>query len=126
MSTLASVETGSFTPTELFAGDSFVRHNAYQVAADVVLVANSILAFDANGDLVEWDPTSETSTGKAMFVSCEAIDTTGAAATHPVYTGAFFNTDALAWPTGTTAAQKKLAFVNTNTDITHRSLGYSG
>lgn len=126
MSTLASVETGSFTPVELFAGDSVKRFNAYTVAADVVLVANSILAFNSSNELVEWVPGSGTTTGNAMFVSCEAIDTTGAAAVHPVYTGAFFNTDALNWPTGTTAAQKKMAFVNSNTDITHRSLGYSG
>lgn len=124
MSTLATVETGSFTPSDLFAGDSEVITNTYNFAASVVLAINSVVAFNTSGNLVEWVPGAGDSTAVAVGITCEAVDTTGGAATNPIYVGGYFNTDAIAWPTGTTAAQKKAAFINSN--ITHRSLGYSG
>jgi len=124
MSILAGTSTDSYTPPELFAGDAPVITNARTVAASVTLAANSIVALNASNELVEWAPGATDGTAKAVGITCEAIDTTAGAAKHPIYEGGYFNTDALNWPAGATAAQKDGAFVGT--DIHHRSLGYSG
>lgn len=113
----------SFTPYQLFAGESEIVTNSYNAVNGLTLDANSVVAFDPSGDLVEWVPGAGDSTGVAVGVNCEAIDNSAGAANQPIYVAGYFNTDALNWPTSTDA-QKKAAFVGTR--ITHRSLGYSG
>ncbi|KAE8546155.1 head decoration protein [Marinobacter nauticus] len=124
MSTLAGTSTDAYTPRELFAGDAPVLTNAYTFAAAQTLAINSIVAFNTSGELVEWVPGAADSTATAVGITCEAVDTTSGAAVNPIYEGGYFNTDALNWPDGTTAAQKQAAFVGTA--IHHRTLGYSG
>lgn len=121
---LASTETSSHTPNELFAGDADIVTNVYTVAADVDLDANSVVALNDSNELVEWAPDATDGTEVAVGITCEAIDTSGGAATHPVYVGGYFNTDAINWPSGASSAEIESAFVGTN--ITHRALGYSG
>jgi len=123
MSTLASTETNTYTPPELFAGDAQVITNAHTFATTLDLPINSIVAF-AGDELVEWAPTATDGTEVAVGITCEAVDTTAGAAINPIYEGGYFNTDALNWPTGTTTAQKRAAFIGTN--IHHRTLGHSG
>ena len=124
MSTLASTETNSYQPPDLFAGDAPVVTNAHQFAASLELPANSIVAFNGSGELVEWSPGATDGTEVAVGITCEVVDTTGGAAVNPVYEGGYFNTDALNWPAGATATQKQNAFAGTA--IHHRALGYSG
>lgn len=124
MGNLASTSTDSYTPNELFAGDAPIITNARTVANGVELPANSIVALNGSNELVEWNPGGTGGVENAVGITCEAIDTTGGAAMHPIYEGGYFNTDALNWPVGATAAQKAQAFVGTA--IHHRSLGYSG
>lgn len=124
MSTLASTETNSYQPPELFAGDAPVVTNAHQFAADLELAINSIVAYNGDGNLVEWAPAATDGTEVAVGITCEAVDTTGGAAVNPIYEGGYFNTDALNWPDGATATQKQNAFAGTA--IHHRALGYSG
>lgn len=121
---LASTETGSYTPNELFAGDADLVTNVYTVAASVTLAANSVVALNTSNELVEWVPGAADSTATPVGITAEAIDTTAGAAEHPIYVGGYFNTDAINWPGTATAAQIESAFVGTN--ITHRALGYSG
>lgn len=124
MSTLAGTSTDAYTPNELFAGDAPVITNARMVATGLTLVINSIVAFNASGELVEWAPGAADATATAVGITCEAIDTSAGVAMHPIYEGGYFNTDALNWPAAATAVQKDQAFVGTS--IHHRSLGYSG
>ncbi len=124
MSTLASTETNSYAPPELFAGDAQVITNAHLFKTGLTLPINSIVAFDTSNELVEWAPAAADSTADAVGITTEAVNTTGGAAINPIYEGGYFNTAALNWPGATTDAQKKRAFVGTN--IHHRSLAYSG
>lgn len=121
---MASNESDSYAPPQLFAGSDDIQTNAFTVAAGVTLVANSVVAFNTSNELVEWVPGAADITANAIGITCEAIDTSAGAAKHPVYIDGYFNTDAIQWPAGTTADQKLLAFART--DIHHRSLGYSG
>ena len=114
---IASVETDAVS-YETFFGDAPIITNVYMVAADTVLIAHSVVAFNASGELVEWAPGGADSTADAVGITAEVIDTTGAAAMHPIYVGGKFNTNAIMWPTGATDEQKKMAFIGT--DITHR------
>lgn len=124
MSTLAGTESNSYAPPELFAGKAPIVTNAYNFATGLSLAINSIVAFDTNGDLVEWVPGAADSTADAVGITCEAVDTSAGPAVNPIYEGGYFNTDALNWPGTATAADKQAAFVGT--DIHHRTLGYSG
>ena len=120
MSTLAGNESNVFTPRELFAGDSDIVTNAHLFAASLELPINSVVALNTSGSLVEWVPGASDSTAVAIGITCEAVDTTAGAAINPIYEGGYFNTDAIAWPSGATAAQKQGAFAGTN--IHHRAL----
>lgn len=128
---LASTETNSFTPPELFVGGADVVTNSHLFATGLALAANSVVAFNAADELVEWSPGAvDGTTGDplpqsfARFITCEAVDTSAGAAKNPVYEGGYFNTAAINWPGTATAVQKQKAFLGTN--IHHRSLGYSG
>lgn len=121
---IASNSSTSISVTELFGGESKTVTHPYIVAIATVLAAHSILALNVSDELIEWVPGAVDVTGVAVGISCEAIDTTAGASSHPIYTGGYFNTDALDWPTGVTDTQKLNAFINT--PISHRSLGYSG
>lgn len=121
---MAGNDNASFSPTQLFAGESKIVTNTYMAADTLVLAANSIVAFDASGNLIEWVPAANDVTGDAVGITCEAIDNTDGAKSQPIYVGGYFNTDALVWPDGTTDAQKKDAFIGSQ--INHRNLGYSG
>lgn len=121
---IASTSSDSYTPVGLFAQDGGVQTKPFLFAANVELPANSIVALNASNQMVEWNPGGSGSVTIPVGITCEAVDTTGATAMHPVYVGGYFNTDALNWPAGVTAAQQLNAFIGTM--INHRSLGYSG
>lgn len=120
MSILAGTESNAFTPRELFANDAEVITNAHLFATGLALVINSVVALSLAGELIEWVPTATNSTGTAIGITCEAVDTSAGAAINPIYEGGYFNTDAINWPTGTTAVQKITALAGTN--IHHRAL----
>jgi hypothetical protein len=107
---LASTSSSTFTPPNLFAGDGQVRTRPGQFAADLVLAANAVIARNTTtGLLVQWAPAGATGTNIAIGITCEAINTTGAAAYHSYYLSGDFNIAALVWPSSTDA-QKEMAF----------------
>lgn len=116
---IASNESETYTPRKLLGGEAPIITESFVVAASITLAANSVFALNATGQLVEWDPSASDGTENAVAISCEAVDTTGGAAAQPMYTGGFFNSDQISWPTST-ALEKLTAFVGT--PIKHASL----
>lgn len=121
---LGGASSTTYTPTELFAGEKEIVTKAMTVKTTLTLAAFSVLALDSNDELIEWVPGALDTTGVVIGVACEAIDTTGGAASYPVYISGYFNTDAINWPSGITDTQKFNAF--NGTELAHRALGYSG
>ncbi len=65
----------------------------------------------ATGEFHEWDPAASDGTEKAVRISAYGIDTTGAAKSTQLIKTGVFNPELIAWPDGTTDAQKLAAFV---------------
>lgn len=108
---LAGAETYSSTIQELLAGDAPLRTRPGPFASGLTLAAWTVIARNTStGLLVQWAPAGSNGTNIALGVTCEAIDTTGGAATHPYYFEGDFNIAALVWPGGATDTQKELAF----------------
>lgn len=119
---LAGNEDGSYTPPQLFAGDGAVRTLSGSFSTGQTLAANTVIArVKATGALVIWAPAASDGTEKAIGITCEAISTSGGAASHPYYISGDYNDAALTWPGSVTAAQKAYAF--DGTPITTRTLG---
>lgn len=108
---IAENESSSYSPPQPFAGDGEVRTRWATFASGLTLTANTVIARNTStGDMVVWDPAGTNGTNIALGVTCEAINTSGGAASHPYYFSGDFNIDALVWPGGATATQKELAF----------------
>jgi hypothetical protein len=117
---------GSFTPTQLFTAEDEIKTAAalYKTNQDIAVL--TILAKDATGDLVPWDPTatvavvggatSQTAPSPVAFpvgVAAADMDTTSGgynADTYgPYYVSACFNPDLLVWPAGLTTYEARMA-----------------
>lgn len=112
----------TYVPEQLRAGDGDFLTRSVTVKTGQVLQQYQVVAREtASGKFVAWDPASaDAGTKVALGVTCYAVDATAADVAAAVYVSGYFNTDALVWPAGATAAQKEAAFDGTN--ITHRSL----
>jgi hypothetical protein len=115
----ASAE-GSYSPTQLFTAEDEIKTSAalYKTNQDIAVL--TILAKDATGDLVVWDPAAvadvvggaldQTEPGPAAIpvgVAAADMDTTvtgyNADAWGPYYVSACFNPDLLVWPAANAA-----------------------
>lgn len=112
---------GSHSPTQLFTAEDEIKTAAalYKTGQDIAVL--TILAKDATGDLVPWNPdataavtggaASQTEPGAAAYpvgVAAADMDTTSGgynADTYgPYYVSACFNPDLLVWPASLASA----------------------
>lgn len=112
----------AYVPPVLRAGDGDFNTQPAIVLADEVLAQYEVVArITATGKIVAYDPAAaSTGAEKAIGVTAYAVDATGADVEAAIYVSGYFNTDALVWPAGITAAQKAGAF--DGTAIKHRVL----
>lgn len=120
----------AFVPFDLFAGESPTVTQSITVASGQGLAQFEVVAMNASGEIVAWDPTADyiadddTVAGggvslplyasKAIGIMCQAIDASGGAADGVIYTAGFFNHAALVWPGSvTTLAARRAAFIGT-------------
>lgn len=105
---------GSYTPFDLFAGEKEIVHDRGQVAAGVAVQQFQILAKNANGEFILYDPTAAAPANKALCVAAYAKGSGEANRSLAVYVSAFFNHESLVWPASIdTVAKRKLAFEGT-------------
>lgn len=104
---------GSYTPEQLFAGDSDVVTTRANVAGATVLEKYRVVALVA-GSLVVWDPTASDGSQLAYGISAQPKPAQSAVASHPVFVGGVFNHAVLVWPDGLTFEQKQAAFARTD------------
>lgn len=114
-------DEGSYSPTQLFTAEDEIKTGAGTFADDQDIAVLTILARDANDELVPWDPTAtaavvggatdQTEPGpeaKPVGVAAADMDTTsggyGAATMGPYYRSACFNPDLLVWPASLASA----------------------
>jgi hypothetical protein len=117
---------GSFSPTQLFTAEDDIKTSAALYKTNQNIAVLTILAKDATGDLVPWDPTatvavtggasSQTAPSPVAFpvgVAAADMDTRAGgfnADTYgPYYCGGCFNPDLLVWPAGLTTYETRMA-----------------
>lgn len=114
-------DEATFTPTQLFTAEDEIKTSAALYKTGVNFAVLTILAKDASGDLVKWDPAatvavaggaaSQIGPGPAsIVVGVAAADmdcTSGgynADTMGPYYVSACFNPDLLVWPASLASA----------------------
>lgn len=112
---------GTYSPTQLFTAEDDIKTAAGTYATDQDIAVLTILARNADDELVPWDPTAtaavvggaadQTEAGpeaKPVGVAAADMDTTAtgynAAMMGPFYVQACFNPDLLVWPAGLASA----------------------
>lgn len=112
----------AYVPEQLRAGDGDFLTRSVVVETGQVLAQYQVVAREAaSGKIVAWDADAvDEGTARALGITCYAVDATGADVEAAIYVAGYFNTEALVWDAGATAAQKEAAFDGTN--ITHRAL----
>ena len=120
-----SVAPETYTPEQHRAGDGPFQTRNGVVASGQKLDQYAVVARNAAGKLVEWDPDVSPADGteNAIGVLAYAVDATDGDVECAYYWSGFFNTAALVWPEGATDAQKDAAF--DGKPINHRALMYS-
>lgn len=114
---------GSYSPTQLFTAEDDIKTSAalYKTGQNIAVL--TILAKDATGDLVPWDPTAtadvvggatdQTEAGPAAIpvgVAAADMNTSNTGGGYnadtygPYYVSACFNPDLLVWPAGLASA----------------------
>jgi len=119
---IAATETDSFSSVQLFANSSDL------VTEPGILISGQNLAkytvmgkVTASGKWTQWTLNdTPTGSGAALGILMHTTDASGGDKACEVYTGGFFNTQALVWPGSITAAQKANAFNGTN--LQHRPI----
>lgn len=92
---------GSWTPTQLFTAEDEIKTAPVIVLTGQDLAFGTIVALDAAGKAVPWDPASATAEIKVpVGVIATAINTTSPAGDRhaEIYEGGCFNPDLLVWP----------------------------
>lgn len=102
-------QMGTFEPFHLFSGDGDI-HTDGAVCAESFAIY-TVLAFNADGQLVKHAPAATDTTAKAAGIAAQA----GVAGQKtPYYTAGQFNPDALVWDASlTTFEQRQAAFRGT-------------
>jgi len=111
---LASSTEETYAPEGLIVGSNPVITGSDTVAAGQSIAEYTPLGrVAASGELIESLPGAGDGSEVPIGISMHAIDTTGGAASHPLYLGGGFNADMIAWDGTWTAAQKAGAFDGT-------------
>lgn len=118
-------DLGSFTPEQLFAGESgVVRTSRGVFAAGLVFAQFEVVAKNANGEFVKLTQAGGGAIAdNAAAIAMHAIDTSAtgynAAADGPVYEEGVFNHEILTWPAAyDTLPERQAAFARGNDKIT--------
>ncbi len=108
---IAAYEDGdSFTDIPLFTGDREVHNETFTVALNQTIPAYTVVAKDANGDLVPAVYGAGDSTATPVAIALVGVATDGTTkADIPGYTGGTFNPDYLVWDASYDTDAKKLA-----------------
>lgn len=105
---------GQYSPTQLFTAEDDVKSAAALYKTNQNIAVLTILAKDATGDLVQWDPTAAAPAPQAYPVGVAAADMdTRASALNgdtygPYYCGGCFNPELLVWPASLASASHDL------------------
>lgn len=101
-------DEGSYSPTQLFTAEDDIKTAAGTYASGTDMAVLTIIARDANDELVQWDPAAVDSEAKPVGVAAADMDTSAtgynAATMGPYYVSACFNPDLLVWPAALAAA----------------------
>jgi len=113
---LAASEIVSFSNTPLFAGDAEVVTEECVVDTGVHAKYTVMGRITATGKVVQLTPGASDGSQIACGVLTQAVDATAADVRAGLYTGGFFNHEALVWPAGTThdtLIERQAAFART-------------
>lgn len=111
----ADTTLGTFTPVQLYAGESDIVTNYYDAAAGVAFGKYEVFAVDATGKAIKYDNAGASPANVAVGITAQAI---AAGARGPAFVGGSFNHAALTWPAGlTTFPLRRAAFARTNINI---------
>lgn len=109
----AYTDLGSYTPTQLFAGDAPIVTTDYPCAAATVLAKYQVVAIVAD-KLVAHNPGASDGSQIAVGITCQAKAAQSADKQVTIYRAGCFNHAALVWHTDSdTLAERKAAFVRT-------------
>lgn len=112
---------GSYSPTQLFAGDSdVVTDDGYVVASGqgVVPKYSVVAILTASGKLVKHNPAGNDGSQFAIGITTQAANATSADAKVAIYKAGYFNHAALTWNASTTTlALRKAVFERTSVNI---------
>jgi hypothetical protein len=100
-------ELGTHEPLQLFAGEMPVFTDHGTAEDGTTLAKYTVVQRDADGFLIAWDGT----TGVVAGITAQPVAASGANVDVPIYTGGFFNHEALVWPPAVdTLAERRAAF----------------
>ena len=122
-----NTSAGTYTPSQLFAGDGDVRTLDITVKSGQNLTAGTVVSQDTAGKIVTHDPTAvadldasgdtvnvPTVVAKAIGIMALDVDASSADKAGTIYISGTFNIAALTWHAGlTTDSLKKQAFAGT-------------
>lgn len=111
----ASTSVGTYTPTQLFAGDKAPITTDYPAAAATVLEKNRVVGVvTATGLIVPHDPAAVDGSQVAVGIVCQPKAAGSAQKQVSIYVEGAFNHAALVWNAATdTVAERKAAFART-------------
>ncbi len=113
---LASGElVGSQSPFDLFAGEAQIITEEAVVDTGGLAKYTVVARLTTGGKIVAYDPAaSSTGAEKAIGILTQRVDATSADVNVAIYTGGFFNHEALVWPAAVdTLAERQAAFRDT-------------
>lgn len=130
MTVLASsnLASGSYTPSQRFAGDSDIITNNFTIAtAAGSLAAGTVLGrITASGKLIKSAIGAGDGSAVPVGILCEAVDASGGDKVASIYVAGEFALDFLVFDATYNTDALKLAAFGTSGSIIVRKLGYSG
>ncbi len=135
-----------FVPFDLLAGEAPLTTNRATVANGQNLAQFQVVAMNAAGELVAWNPAATATVtdgdgtpggtlqipvtaSRAIGIMAQAVNAGSGALPGLYYTGGHFNHEALVWPGGTTTlAARRAAFAGTPITVSQliRDSGFGG
>jgi hypothetical protein len=113
----ADTTLGTYSPTQLWAGESPIVTSNIAAAAGVAFAKYEVYAVDASGNAIKHDPTATAGTAPTIAVGFFA-QAVAAGQTGPVFIGGAPNHAALGWHASlTTLATRRAAFKGTDIHV---------
>jgi hypothetical protein len=113
----ANTDVGTYSYTQLFAGEAPILTTDYPCAAATVLAKHAVVAI-VSGKIVAHAPAASDGSQIAVGIMCQAKAAQSADKQVSIYTAGCFNAAALVWHADSdTLAERKAAFVRTPIQI---------